>query len=83
MSTTAETTGIGFLALRATECARYRDELTAKLENPFATRFDNISYQQGKVEAFNDAHVIMKRELERLKNLFQNGALTLSDFDQA
>ena len=31
--------------------------------------------------AFNDAYLVMKRELERLKNLWQNGSLTIDSFN--
>jgi hypothetical protein len=39
-----------------------------------------IAYQRGKAAAFNEAHTLMKDELRRLCNLFQNGALSVADF---
>ena len=48
----------------------------AKLVNSF----DMESYYTGEAVGYTDSHAFMKRELQRLKNLFQNGALTVEDF---
>jgi hypothetical protein len=45
-----------------------------------ANHVDMKSYRNGEAIAYNDAHHIMQRELERLRNLWQNGALTYADF---
>jgi hypothetical protein len=37
-------------------------------------------YRQGEAAAYNDAFKTMKAELERLRNLWQNGSITYSDF---
>lgn len=38
------------------------------------------NYQRGQAAAYNDAHKIMKKELQRLRNMLQNGCLTQADF---
>lgn len=38
------------------------------------------SYKEGECAAYNDAYFIMKAELQRLRNLLQNGSLTQADF---
>lgn len=38
------------------------------------------AYKEGEAAAYNDAHRIMKAELQRLRNLLQNGSLTQADF---
>lgn len=38
------------------------------------------SYHEGQAAAYNYAHEIMKAELQRLRNLLQNGSLTQADF---
>lgn len=37
-------------------------------------------YHEGECAAYNKAHEIMKAELQRLRNLLQNGSLTQADF---
>lgn len=46
-----------------------------------ATRLRSQGYNEGKNAAYNDAHAIMKAELKRLRNLWQNGALTYDAFN--
>jgi hypothetical protein len=41
---------------------------------------DMLGYRMGEAAAYNDAHRLMKAELERLRNLWQNGSITYSDF---
>lgn len=36
---------------------------------------------EGAAFAYSEAHREMKREIERLRNLFQNGALSMDEFD--
>jgi hypothetical protein len=38
------------------------------------------SYREGECTAYNKAHEIMKAELQRLRNLLQNGSLSQTDF---
>lgn len=38
------------------------------------------SYQDGQAAAYNEAYKIMKAELQRLRNMLQNGHLTQADF---
>lgn len=38
------------------------------------------NYREGEAAAYNEAHKIMKAELQRLRNLLQNGSLTQADF---
>lgn len=38
------------------------------------------SYSNGEAVAYDNSHRIMKAELQRLRNLLQNGALTQADF---
>lgn len=45
-----------------------------------ANHVDMKSYRQGEVAAYLDAHNIIQRELERLRNEWQNGCLTYSSF---
>lgn len=37
----------------------------------------------GRAAAYSTAHDMMKGELERLRNMMQNGSLTLADFNDA
>ena len=56
---------------------RRRDEAPTRQER------DKVcmkSYYQGQAVALNDANTLVREELRRLMNKFQNGALTLSDF---
>jgi hypothetical protein len=53
---------------------RHRDE-----EHP--RRFDMKSYREGEAIAYNDAYKIVKAELQRLRNEYQNGCLTIDSFD--
>lgn len=39
-------------------------------------------YHEGNCAAYNDAYFIMKAELQRLRNLLQNGSLTQADFGE-
>jgi hypothetical protein len=39
------------------------------------------SYHEGKSIAYMDARMIVDAELKKLCNKFQNGNLTISDFD--
>lgn len=45
-----------------------------------AHNVDMKSYYEGEAFAYNDARIFMDKELRRLCNLFQNGALQISDF---
>ncbi len=36
----------------------------------------------GKAAAYSTAHDLMKGELERLRNMLQNGSLTVADFNE-
>jgi len=36
----------------------------------------------GRAAAYNTAHGMMKAEMERLRNLLQNGSLTVEDFNE-
>jgi hypothetical protein len=56
---------------------KHRDECEDWKE---AGRVCMKSYRQGEAIAYKDAHDVMKRELERLRNLWQNGSITYSDF---
>jgi hypothetical protein len=37
-------------------------------------------YREGEAAAYNDSYRLMKAELERLRNLWQNGALNYDSF---
>ncbi len=43
-------------------------------------RRESKGYNEGKASGLNEAYYIMKAELERLQNKFQNGSLTQEDF---
>ena len=45
-----------------------------------ANHIDMKSHRSGEAVAYNDAYHIMKAELHRLCNRFQNGQLTVDDF---
>ena len=67
-------TALGRIAERSTLCVqaakRGRDENLIVSE----------AYNNGQASAYNSAHRIMKAELQRLRNLLQNGSLTQADF---
>jgi hypothetical protein len=46
-----------------------------------ATSETSRFYQRGKAAAYHDAHDMLRSELKRLCNRFQNGILTTADFD--
>lgn len=50
-------------------------------ENKTIQRAESKGYAEGQAAAYNDAYYIMKAELERLQNKFQNGSLSREDFD--
>lgn len=59
---------------------RYRS--TAKDEPKNVKAANAAGYAEGKVAAYNEAHAIMKAELQRLRNMWQNGMIiTASDFE--
>jgi hypothetical protein len=39
-----------------------------------------VTRNEGRIEAYTEAHRIMQNELKRLRNLLQNGCLKQSDF---
>lgn len=54
----------------------------AKCQSPQErNRFHKRSYEEGRAVAYNEAHKIIRNELEALKLKFQNGCLSMSDFD--
>jgi hypothetical protein len=79
MTTTC--TALDVLADRCTIANNAAHEKRAACEDWKAARhIDMKSYRQGEAVAYNDAHHIMKRELERLRNLWQNGGLSYDAF---
>ena len=56
---------------------KYRDAAATREE---ARKICMKSYREGEAIAYSDAYGIMQAELERLRNLWQNGSLTYSDF---
>ena len=60
-----------------TICDRAR---AARKEAGKRENYDGESYWNGQAIAFIDAEKLMKAELRRLCNLFQNGSLTVADF---
>ncbi|MEI9428685.1 hypothetical protein [Mesorhizobium sp. Cs1299R1N3] len=59
--------------------AAYKRRAEAKTYQE-ANHVDMKSYRQGEAAAYNDAHKAVKAELERLRNRWQNGALSYEDF---
>ena len=57
--------------------SEHRDVCASRFE---ASHTDMKSYREGQAAAYNDAHKLMQRELERLRNLWQNGSLRADDF---
>lgn len=50
-------------------------------ETPSMRTAESKGYNEGQAAAFNEAYYLMKAELERLQNRFQNGSLSREDFD--
>lgn len=73
MSAAKELTALEMLAYRSAAASRQA------AEGRWSERA--INYEQGKAFAYNEAHKLMTEELRRLCNLFQNGALSVSDFN--
>lgn len=78
-------------ARRLTALEKLADNCKVALDSAYRHRADKkekigkaptdiMSYREGEAFAYNDAEKIMKAELERLRNLWQNGALSYSDF---
>ena len=65
----------GFLAGKAAAAARDRFEDTGSTHHA-----KSAGYYEGEAAASHEAYTIMKREIERLRNRFQNGYLTMDDF---
>ena len=61
----------------ATDCAE-RSRNIAKEHGNAQTAMG--MHHEGKSVAYNNAHTIMKAELRRLMNKFQNGSLNMDDF---
>lgn len=57
---------------------RYRDKAESIAERDHV---DMKSYHMGEIIGHMDAAKIMKRELERLRNEWQNGGLTYGSFN--
>jgi len=53
----------------------------AHKEHKTERRAESKGYAEGQASAYNDAYYMMKAELERLQNKFQNGSLSREDFD--
>lgn len=64
---------------RLTALGQIADRCTTSL-NAANRAVANKDYHTGKAAAYNDAYAIMKAELQRLRNLLQNGSLTQADF---
>ena len=58
----------------ATAAFRHRHAATERKQT------DMGSYREGEAAAYTYAHQIMKDEIARLRNLYQNGALSLDAF---
>lgn len=82
MTTTARRlTALELLADHGATAAKTAADRRASAETrEAANRVCMKSYREGEAAAYNDAYFLMKRELERLRNLWQNGAITYSDF---
>lgn len=63
----------------ADRCALVNDAARNARADGFAER---QAYREGESVGLTYAYNIMKKELARLQNLYQNGALRASDFDQ-
>lgn len=50
-------------------------------ESKTMQRAETKGYAEGQAAAYNDAYYMMKAELERLQNKFQNGSLSREDFE--
>ena len=51
----------------------------AQHQSPY--REKQTHYNEGKAVAYSESYDIMKKEIERLRNRFQNGCLTMDDFN--
>jgi hypothetical protein len=74
-----ELTALELLATRSTEALCMAHQI--KDETITKQPFNMASYREGQAIAFSDAHKIMEKELRRLCNLFQNGALSIDSFN--
>jgi hypothetical protein len=60
-----------------------RAEKRRKLHKEFKTLVssENLGYAEGKNAGIETCYKIMREEILRLKNKFQNGSLTMYDFE--
>lgn len=65
-----------FVATNAANARRAAKTYAERTAHPT----DMQAYREGESAAYNDAHKLVSAELKRLCNLFQNGALQISDF---
>lgn len=67
-----------------TALGKLEDEMKVANDAGYRARNDGrkltACYHEGRAAAYNDAYKIMKAELQRLRNLLQNGSLTQADF---
>jgi len=71
-------TALELIADRGTVANKARTRTLDDQEQRVPTNM--VSYYEGEVAAYNDAYAVMKAELERLRNKFQNNSLTMEDF---
>lgn len=82
MNTTAKPlTALGMVADKCKVAGNAASNLRRACEtHKEAAHLDMKSYREGEAAAYNDAYRTMKAELQRLRNLLQNGSLTQADF---
>lgn len=69
---------------RLTALGEIADNMKVANDAAFRCRNDDrkhaAAYREGEAAAYDQAYGIMKAELQRLRNLLQNGSLTQADF---
>lgn len=77
----ARCTALELLADRSSVSSKAADKRRSTQTPAEARNVCMRSYREGEAIAYTDAHKILKAELQRLRNLFQNGSLGLDDFE--
>ena len=77
---TKELTAMQYLGVLSSEASELANKARDSRPPLGRNTIDMASYRDGEAIAYNRAHRLMTEELRRLRNLWQNNALSFDDF---